>query len=54
MAFDAPEAKGRLTGKYMADFFSLVNQFEPQMNLGTCGRTSSVIVLNALRPAGDT
>ena len=52
--FDSNESQKRLmrsTAK--VDFFRLVNEFEPQMNIGTCGPTSSVIVLNAIRPSSD-
>lgn len=31
------------------DFFALAMEFEPQQNRGTCGPTTAVIVLNALR-----
>ncbi len=52
--FAAKESQARLArSKHLADFFTLANQFEAQMNGGTCGPTTSVIVLNALRPSED-
>jgi hypothetical protein len=48
--FDEPESAVRLErSRHKADFFRLVNQFEPQVNGGFCGLASGVIVLNALR-----
>lgn len=53
--FPSQESQRRLArSMYTVDFFPLVNQFEPQMNAGTCGPTTAVIVLNALRPPNDS
>jgi hypothetical protein len=52
--FDAPESVARLErSRAKVDFFPLVMSFEPQMNQGTCGPTSAVVVLNALRLHDD-
>ena len=48
--FASPEAQTRLArSRYKVDFFRLTNHFETQQNMATCGPTSAVIVLNALR-----
>lgn len=50
VAFDTPESITRLEkSRAKVDFFALANHFEPQMNGGTCGPASAVVVLNALR-----
>lgn len=52
--FTSAQSQTRLArSKHKVDFFALANQFEPQMNGGTCGPTSAVIVLNTLRPPDD-
>lgn len=52
--FQSAESQRRLArSSAKVDFFRLVNEFEPQMNMGTCGPTSAVIVLNALRGRSD-
>lgn len=52
--FSTSESQKRLMrGSANVDFFRLANEFEAQMNIGTCGPTSAVIVLNALRPSSD-
>lgn len=54
VGFDTAASIERLhRSNHKADFFRLANQFEPQMNIGTCGPTTAVIVLNALRSPGD-
>ena len=54
LPFDQSESHQRLLrSKHTADFFVLANQFEPQMNIGTCGPTTAVIVLNSLRRPDD-
>lgn len=48
--FRDPEAAVRLArSRHSADFFRLAKDFEGQQNMGYCGPTTAVIVLNALR-----
>lgn len=48
--FDSSESMRRLErSRHKADFFRLGNHFESQQNIGFCGPTTAVIVLNALR-----
>jgi hypothetical protein len=54
VAFSSDESMQRLArSAYKRDFFKLSNHFEGQQNLGMCGPTSAVIVLNALRAEKD-
>lgn len=54
VAFASKESQNRLTrSQAKVDFFELAGEYEAQMNAGTCGPTSAVIVLNALRPQTD-
>ncbi len=54
VAFASAEGIARLSrSAYKVDFFTLANHFESQQNLGMCGPTTSVIVLNALRATRD-
>ena len=39
--------------KYKADFYNLVNFFQPQINPFYCGIASSVMILNAFNSQGD-
>jgi hypothetical protein len=49
IAFATDESMRRLArSAHKVDFFKLVNHFEGQQNLGMCGPTSAVIVLNTL------
>jgi hypothetical protein len=50
VAFATQESMDRLArSAHKLDFFSLSNHYEGQQNMGMCGPTSAVIVLNALR-----
>ena len=52
--FASEESMQRLArAEFKVDFFKLSNHFEGQQNLGMCGPTSAVIVLNALHANRD-
>jgi hypothetical protein len=54
IAFSSKESMRRLArSSHKVDFFQLVNHFEGQQNLGMCGPTSAVIILNTLHSERD-
>ena len=54
VAFSSEESMQRLArSSHKVDFFKLVNHFEGQQNLGMCGPTSAVIILNTLHSERD-